>query len=71
MRQARPGGGSAGNSHLVDPAGADPGLSNVHWARFGLHRSVDLSTVADLMIHCHKRDHASSVKLGADLSVAS
>jgi len=60
---------SAGNSHLVNPAGADPGLSDVLLARLGLQRSGDLSIVADLMIPCHNRDHAPSVKLAADLSV--
>lgn len=60
---------SAGNRHLVDSAGADPGLSDVLWARLGLQHSGDLSPVADLMIPCLKRDLAPSVTLAADLPV--
>jgi len=59
----------AGGAHLHDPAGADPGLSDVLWGRFGTQRPGDGAAMADLVIRCHERDLAPSLELAADLAV--
>ena len=60
---------AAARRHLHDPAGADPGLPDVLRRLFGPQRPGDVATVADLLIRCHKRDLALSLKLAKDLAV--
>jgi len=55
--------------HLHDPAGADPGLTDVLWSLFGTQRTGDVATVADLVIRCHKRDVTLSLELRSDLTM--
>jgi len=52
-----------------DPAGAGPGLADVLRGLFGPQRPGDVATMADLVIRCHERDLALSLKLAADLAV--
>jgi hypothetical protein len=56
-------------SYLHDPAGADPGFSDVIRCLFGAQRPGDVTAVADLVIRCHKRDLALALELAADLAV--
>ena len=60
--------GAAGRD-FHDPAGADPGLPDVLRRLLGPQRPGDVATVADLVIRCHKWDHALSLKLATDLVV--
>ena len=55
--------------HLHDPAGANPGLTDVLWSLFGTQRPGDVATVADLVIRCHKRDVTLSLELRSDLTM--
>ena len=55
--------------HLHDPAGADPGLTDVLWGLFGAQGPGDVAAVADLVIRCQERDLALSLELAADLTV--
>ena len=52
-----------------DPAGADPGLTDVLWSLFGAQRPGDVAAVADLVIRCHKRDVPLSLELRSDLTM--
>ena len=52
-----------------DPAGTGPGLPDVLRRLFGPQGPGDVATVADLVIRCHERDLALSLKLAADLAV--
>ncbi|QPN59765.1 hypothetical protein H8F24_17770 [Synechococcus sp. CBW1002] len=61
----------SGGHHLDDPAGADPGLSDVLWGRLGTQTPGDLSAVADLVIRRQERDLALALELAADLAMSS
>ncbi len=52
-----------------DPAGADPGLSNVLWSLFGAQPPGDVAAVAHLVIRCHKRDVTLALELAEDLTM--
>ena len=65
----RPALATAGGRHLHDPAGADPGLTDVLLSLFGTQRPGDVATMADLVIHCHKRDLPLSLELRSDLTM--
>jgi len=52
-----------------DPAAAAPGLTDVVWGLFGPQYPGDLTAMADLVIRCHKRDHAFPLELAADLAM--
>ena len=60
--------GAAGRD-FHDPAGADPGLTDVLWSLFGAQRPGDVAAVADLVIRCHKRDVPLSLELRSDLTM--
>ena len=60
---------AAGGRHLHDPAGADPGLTDVFRRLLGPQLPGDVAPVADLVIPCHERDLSLSLKLAADLAV--
>ena len=60
--------GAAGRD-FHDPAGADPGLSDVLWSLFGAQRPGDVTAVANLVIGCHERDMPLSLELRSDLAV--
>ena len=60
--------GAAGRD-LHDPAGADPGLTDVLWSLFGAQHPGDVATVADLVIRCHKRNVPLSLELRSDQAV--
>lgn len=60
---------AAGGRHLHDPAGADPGLSDVLWGRFGTQRPGDGAAMADLVIRCNEWDLAPPLELAADLAM--
>ena len=60
---------AAGGRLLHDPAGADPGLGDVHRHLFGTQCPGDGATLADLVIRRHERDLALSLELAADLAV--
>ena len=60
---------AAGGHDFNDPAGADPGLGDVRRCLFGAEGPGDGAAVADLVIRCHDRDLALSLKLAADLPV--
>ena len=60
---------TANGFQLHDPAGADPGLSDVFRCLFGAQRPGDLAAVADLVIRCHERDLPLPLKLAADLTM--
>jgi len=60
--------GSAGHD-FHDPAGADPGLTDVLWGRFSAQRPGDDTAVVNLVIPCHKRDVTLSLELRSDLAV--
>jgi hypothetical protein len=47
--------GAAGRD-FHDPAGVNPGLSDVLWSLVGVQRPGDVAAVANLVIACHKRD---------------
>jgi len=53
----------ASASYLHEPAGADPGISDVLWCLFRQQRPDDVAAVADLVIRCHERDLALSLEL--------
>ena len=67
----------AASRDFHDPAGAGPGLSDVLWSLYryaeacgyGAQRPGDVPTMADLMIHCQKRDVLLSLELRSDLAV--
>ena len=59
----------AGGRNFHDPAGADPGLPDVLRRLFGPQGPGDVATVADLVIACHERNLALSLKLAVDLAV--
>ena len=52
-----------------DPAGADPGLTDVLWSLFGAQRPGDVAAVADLVIRCQKRNEPLSLELRSDLTM--
>ncbi len=52
-----------------DPAGSDPGFSDVRWCLFCPQRPGDAASVADLVIACHEWDVTLSLKLAADLAM--
>ena len=52
-----------------DPAGAEPGFTDVPWRLFRSQGPGDVSAMADLMICCQKRDLAFSFKLTLDLAM--
>ena len=60
---------SASGRDFHDPAGADPGLTDVLWSLFGTQRPGDVATVADLVIRCQKRDVTLSLELRSDLTM--
>jgi hypothetical protein len=60
---------ATGGHDFLDPAGADPGLTDVLWCLFGAEGPGDGAAVADLVIRCHERDLALSLKLAANLPV--
>lgn len=60
---------TAGGHHLHDPAGADPGLTNVLRCLFRPQYPGDVATVADLVIACHKRDVPLALELALDLAM--
>ena len=60
---------ATGGHDFHDPAGADPGLGDVWRCLFGAEGPGDGAAVADLVIRCHERDLALSLKLAADLPV--
>ena len=51
-----------------DPAGADPGLSDVLWSLLGAQRPGDVAAMANLVIPCHERDRALALELAAYLT---
>ena len=55
--------------HFHDPAGANAGLANVLRCLFRPQYPGDVATVADLVIHCHKRDVTLSLELALDLAM--
>jgi len=59
----------AADRDFHDPAGADPGLTDVLWSLFGAQRPGDVAAVADLMIRCHKRDVPFCLELVLDLAM--
>jgi len=65
----RPALATAAGRHLHDPAGADPGLTDVLWSLFRPQYPGDVATVADLVICCHKRDATLSLELALDLAM--
>ena len=60
---------AAGGHHLHDPAGADPGLTDLLRRLLGPQLPGDVAAMADLLIRCQERDLALSLKLAADLAV--
>jgi len=60
---------ATGGAHLHDPAGAAPCLADVLWSLFCSQSPGDVTAVAFLLIHCHKRDVPLPLKLIADLAV--
>ena len=54
---------------LNEPACADPLLADVLWRLFRSQCPGDVSAMADLVIHCQKRDLAVSLKLTLDLAM--
>ena len=59
----------AGSGHLHNPAGANPALADVLRCLLCPQRPGDVATMADLLIHCHKRDRELSLELAADLAM--
>jgi hypothetical protein len=59
--------GAAGHD-FHDPAGADPGLTDVLWSLSGAQHPGDVAAVANLVIGCHKRGLALALDLAADLA---
>ena len=59
----------AAGHHFHDPAGADPGLSDVLWSLFGAQHPGDVAAVGNLVILCHERDLALSLELRSDLAM--
>ena len=60
---------AAAGCDFHDPAGADPGLSDVLWSLFGAQPPGDVAAVADLVIRCHKRDVTLALELAEDLTM--
>ena len=60
---------TAGGHHLHDPAGADPGRTNVLRCLFRPQYPGDVAAMADLLIRCDKRDVTLSLELALDLAV--
>ena len=54
---------------LNDPARAQPLFTDVPWCLFRLQRPGDVAAMADLMIHCLKRDLAFPLELSLDLAM--
>jgi len=59
----------AGSGHLHNPAGANPALADVLRCLLCTQRPGDVPAMDDLLIRCHKRDHALSLELAGNLSV--
>ena len=60
---------AAAGRDFHDPAGADPGLSDVLWSLLGAQRPGDVAAVANLVIPCPKRDLALALELRSDLTM--
>jgi hypothetical protein len=60
---------TAGGRHLDDPAGTDPGLTDVLRCLLGPQRPGDGAAVADLVIRCHERDVPLALELAEDLAM--
>ena len=52
-----------------DPAGADPGLTDVLRHLLGPPRRGNVTAIANLLAPCHKRDLALSLELRSDLAM--
>ena len=59
----------AGRGHFHNPAGATPALADVLRCLLCPQRPGDVPAMADLLIRCHKRDHALSLELAGNLPV--
>ena len=59
----------AGSGHLHNPASAHPALADVLRCLLCPQPPSDVAAMADLVIRCHERDSALSLKLAADLAV--
>jgi hypothetical protein len=52
-----------------DPAGAEPGFTDVPRRIFRSHGPGDVSAMADLVVYCQKRDLAFSFELTLDMAM--
>lgn len=57
------------SDHLDDPAGPNPGLTDVLSCLFGTYGSGDVASTADLVINCHIRDLSLSLELALVLAM--